>query len=72
MWLNEIQLEHAAQLLKYFKRQQLYALVLDVFACPHCGVEHVDTGRYAKFNHRKHIGQPCSKILGLANPVLEC
>jgi len=33
-----------------------------VLHCPSCGARHVDKGRWAKFDHRKHLCAGCGRF----------
>lgn len=44
------------------KSLQRSDLVLRVLKCPSCGEQHVDTGKWATFNHRKHLCSRCRRF----------
>ena len=38
--------------------------------CPTCGTQHVDTGCYARFNHRVHVCMACNGRFESATPCV--
>ena len=57
LWLTANQLDSAKAILQAYRRQNQLnsAIVYDVIKCAHCDVVHVDTGKYVRFNHVKHV-----------------
>ena len=55
--LTASQLDSAKVILEAYRRQIRLsnAIAHDVIRCAHCDVVHVDTGKYAWFNHVKHV-----------------
>ena len=57
LWLTTSQLDLAKKILEACRRQSWLnsAILYDVIKCSHCDMVHVDTGKYAWFNHTKHV-----------------
>ena len=57
LWLTASQLDLAKEILEAYRRYNRLssAFVYDVIGCAHCDVVHVDTGKYARFDHVKHV-----------------
>jgi len=34
--------------------------------CPHCGAQHVDQGKWARFDHRRHLCSGCGRFFEVA------
>jgi transposase-like protein len=39
-----------------------------VLSCPHCGAPHVDKGRWATFDHRRHLCFACGRFFEVPEP----
>jgi hypothetical protein len=39
-----------------------------ILSCPHCGARHVDKGRWALFDHRKHLCFGCGRFFEVPEP----
>ena len=72
LWLTTSQLDSAKKTLEACRRQNWLnsAIVHDMIKCAHCGVVHVDAGKYAHFNHLKHVSSSCYRTLRLARPCV--
>ena len=57
LWLTTSQLDSAKKILEAYKRQIWLnsAIIYDVIKCAHYDVVHMDTSKYARSNHVKHV-----------------
>jgi hypothetical protein len=39
-----------------------------ILACPLCGVQHVEKGKWATFDHRKHLCYACGRFFEVPEP----
>lgn len=39
-----------------------------ILHCPACGVQHVDKGKWAKFDHRRHLCYGCGLFFEATEP----
>jgi transposase-like protein len=41
-----------------------------ILFCPHCGVQHVDKGKWAKFDHPRHLCYSCGAFFDAERPTI--
>lgn len=39
-----------------------------ILACPRCGVQHVEQGKWAAFDHRRHLCYACHRFFEVPQP----
>ena len=39
-----------------------------ILVCPRCGTQHVDNGKWAAFDHRKHLCCSCGQFFEVPQP----
>lgn len=39
-----------------------------ILHCPHCGAQHVERGKWAHFDHRKHLCYACGLFFEVGEP----
>jgi len=54
--------EGSGKLLRCMNRTKTRELVHEVIHCKYCGEKHIDTGRFAAFNHNPHLCYHCKKL----------
>ena len=57
LWLTAGQLDSAKKILEAYRRKNRLGSVIvhDIIRCSHCDMVHVDAGKYAHFNHIRHV-----------------
>ncbi len=39
-----------------------------ILHCPHCGAQHVEKGKWATFDHKKHLCYACGRFFEVPAP----
>jgi transposase-like protein len=39
-----------------------------ILACPHCALQHIDKGKWATFDHKRHLCSGCGRFFEASAP----